>query len=120
MLQQPLDYEASKAPPKKARIGPLTLGALVLLIYPFCLGANVMSLAAMDAPETRVVDRLQRLSMQGFLWGSTVYPVVYLIAVGISRFLSSNDRPVGARRMAQAPLIYLLAVLLCFVTCYAL
>ena len=115
MPQQPLDYEASKVPPARAKLGPLTLGALALLVYPFCLAANVMSLAAMDAPQTRVAGRLQRLSMQGFLWGSTVYPAVYLLAAGISRFLDANDRPVGARRAAKAPLIYLLAVLLCFV-----
>ena len=116
MPQRPLDYEASKAPSTKAKLGPLTMGAFALLIYPFCLVANVMSLAAMDAPQTRVVGRLQRLSMQGFLWGSTVYPVVYLVAAGISRSLASDDRSVGARRAAQAPLIYLLVVLLCFVT----
>lgn len=96
-------------------MGPLTLGAVALLVYPFCLTGNIMSLSAMDAPQTRVDNPLQRLSLQGFLWGSNIYPIVYLIAAGISLFLSSNDRRVGARRVAQAPLIYLAGVLLCFV-----
>jgi hypothetical protein len=99
MPQDLLDYEASEAPFAKGKIGLLTLGALVLLIYPFCLLANVMSLAGVDAPQTRVAGPLQRLSWLGFLWGSTVYPVVYLIAAGISRFLSSNGRPVQGDRM---------------------
>src|SRR5687768_13737770 len=38
MPEHPLDYKASETPPARLKIGPLTLGALVLLVYPFCLG----------------------------------------------------------------------------------
>jgi hypothetical protein len=119
MPQRPLDYRTPSPPPAKAKMGPLALGAVALLIYPFCLLANVMSLAAMDAPATRVADPLPRLALRGFLWGSTIYPVVYLVAAGVSVFLSSNDRLVGARRVAQTPLIYLAGVLLCFLIALA-
>ena len=114
MPHQPLDYKASQPAHPNARI-PLILGALVLLIYPFCLLANVMSLSAMDAPRTRITAPLHRRVMQAFLWGSNLYPLVYAIAAALSLFLSSNDRPTAARRVAWVPLIYLLGVLQCFV-----
>src|SRR5687767_15007246 len=100
-------------------IRPLTLGAVALLIYPFCLVANVMSFAARDAPTTRIVAPLPLIAWKCFLWGSTIYPLVYLVAAGISLFLKSNDRPSAARRAAWVPLIYLACLLLCFVTAVA-
>jgi hypothetical protein len=95
------------------------LGALPLLIYPFCLLANVMSLAAANIPTTRPVDPLPAVAWKGFLWGSTIYPAVYVVAAGITLFLSSNDRETGARRVACFPLVYLVAVLVLLVVARA-
>ena len=111
MPQPPLVYDTP--PPEKARMGPLAQGAIVLLAYPFCLLANVMSFAAVPAQGAAPKLAL-RLASGAFLWSSTLYPVVYLLAAAVSLFLSSNDRAVAARRVAQVPLVYLLGVLLCF------
>ena len=115
MPQQPLGYQAASHPPAKPKWGPLAQGAIVLLLYPFCLLANVMSVSALET-QGASIGPVPRLAMKGFLWGSIIYPVVYLVAAATSVFLASNDRPVGARRVAQAPLIYLIGLLLCFVT----
>ena len=114
MPQPPLDYDTPSPIRAKVRLGPLAQGAIVLLVYPFCLLANVMSLAAVPA-QGAAPGLALRLASGAFLWGSTLYPVVYLLAAAVSLFLSSNDRAVGARRVAQVPLVYLLGVLLCFV-----
>ncbi len=110
-MQQPLDYEAPTVPSAKAKMGPLAQGAVALLVYPFCLVGTVMAMAA-PTPNT---GALGMLAIRGFVWGWTIYPLVYLVAAAISLLLSSNERPVAARRVAQVPLVYLLVVLLCFV-----
>src|SRR5688500_11369644 len=110
MPQQPLDYKTPSPAPARAKMGPQRQGALVLLLYPFCLIGTVMALAA-PKPE---VGPFGLLVFRGFLWGWTIYPAVYLVAAGVSLLLSSNERPEAARRVAQVPLIYLVGVLLCF------
>ena len=113
MSQRSLEYGTPSPTPAKARIGPLAAGGLVLLVYPFCLLANVMSLAAVPAPGT-AVKPLPLIASKVFLWSSTLYPLVYLLAAGASLLLASNERRAVAHRVAQVPLVYLLFVLLCF------
>lgn len=113
MPKRSLDYRTPSPTPAKANIALLAAGGGVLIVYPFCLIANVMSLAAL--PATAGIGLLPSLARKAFLWGSTIYPVLYLFAAGMSVFLSSNDRQMGTRRIAQAPLIYLAGLLLCFV-----
>lgn len=90
----------------------LVLGAIPLLIYPFLMVANVMSLAA--EPPHYPVSLALRLSSQGFLWSSTLYPLVYfgsaIVALIQSHF--QNDR--AARRYAVLPLLYLIGVIALF------
>src|SRR5262249_29860256 len=55
----------------------LLLGGAPLLVYPFVLLANVMSLAA---EPTRVAKRWTRneLIAKAFLWTSTAYPIIFV------------------------------------------
>ena len=113
MPQRPLNYRTPPPILAKAKIGPLTAGAVVLMAYPFCLIANVMSFAA--APAQGASPRpVPLLASQAFLWSSTLYPLVYLVAAGTSRVLASNDRTLAAHRVAQVPLVYLVGVVPCF------
>ncbi len=57
----------------------LFLTTLPLLVYPFVLIANVMSLAA-TATATPAPIGLKIVSL-GFLWTTTLYPVPYLICL---------------------------------------
>ena len=97
----------------KHRIWPwLALGAIPLLAYPFLMVANVMSLAA--EPPHYPVSLGLRLSSQGFLWSSTLYPIVYF-GCAIMAFVQSHfeiDR--DARRYALLPLLYLIGVIALF------
>ncbi len=109
-----LEYEPQSETPRTARfrLGLLGWGALPLLVYPWCLLANVMSFAGHPNPNASTVGEY---FFRAFLWGNTLYPAVYLVALGISKLMSSNDRPAAARRAAIAPLLYLAALLVCFV-----
>jgi hypothetical protein len=89
----------------------LSVGGLVLLVYPVCLLANVMSFAAVPDPA---VGPVTRIVFKTFLWSSTLYPAVYVVAAAVSLLLSSNERPEAARRVAGVPLVYLVGVLACF------
>lgn len=102
----PLDYEPKPTPGKEPHPirGLLLLGGALLLGYPYCLVANGMSFAA-PGPRSALFDC--------FLWSSTLYPIVYLLAAGISAVLASNDRPRAARVFAGFPLLYVLGVLIC-------
>lgn len=97
-------------------MGPLGYGALPLLIYPWCLLANGMSMAA---PRDSDADPVHLVMWMGFLWGTTLYPVVYGIAAGLSYLMGTNDRPVAAARIAQVPLIYLGCMLLMMLLAFA-
>jgi hypothetical protein len=110
MTRPPLDYQAPSAPRRK--VGPLVFGFVPLMVYPFCLLSNVMSLAGEPGRSTPGV--LLRCASNGFLWGSTLYPVVWLVAAVTSRALRSAERPTAADRVSWVPLGYLLAVALCF------
>lgn len=54
----------------------LIVSALPLLIYPFVLLANIMSLAA--PRSSTPVPMMQWVMANAFLWSSTLYPIVYL------------------------------------------
>ena len=52
------------------------LGGVLLLLWPFILLGNIMSLAG-DQPNPPPPQPLM-LVVYGFLWGSTLYPAIYL------------------------------------------
>jgi hypothetical protein len=90
----------------------LFLGAIPLLIYPFLMIANVMSLAA-ERPHNPVPLVLW-LSSQGFLWSSTLYPVVFLGCAIMSLVQSHCRDDRTAERYALLPLLYLSGVVALF------
>jgi hypothetical protein len=53
----------------------LILGGAPLLVYPFVLLANVMSLAAEPTGNKKT---FADIAFKGFLWSSTLYPVVFV------------------------------------------
>jgi len=107
MTQRPLDYQTSST--SRRKVGPLVFGFVPLVVYPFCLLSNVMSLAG--APGRGNPGVLLRCASNGFLWGSTPYPVVWLVAAldeprvafrrtadrSRSRLVGTTDLPVGRR-----------------------
>ena len=115
MPQPHLDDKSPSPRVPKTKAWLLAQGAIVLFVYPFCLLANIMSFAA-TPDKAAANDPLLQIASRAFLWGSTLYPVIYLLAAAVSVLLSSNQRPLAAHRVAQLSLVYLLAVLLCFVT----
>jgi hypothetical protein len=87
----------------------LAIGGLPLLIYPFILLANIMSLAATPSPKP--VPILLWLFSKAFLWGSTLYPAVYVFC-GILAIAKSQQRHYHwASTVALLPLLYLVLVL---------
>jgi len=90
----------------------LILGGLPLMIYPFLLVANVMSLAG--NPSSEPVSLVVQLASQGFLWGSTLYPLVYIPCALIAVLCSFGESDHIAVRFAFMPILYLGAVIACF------
>ena len=86
----------------------LALGGIPLLIYPFLMVANVMSLAA--EPPQYPVSLALRLSSQGFLWSSTLYPLVYIGCAIMSLVQWHRQNGHAAQRYALTPVLYLLGV----------
>ena len=105
--------EKSDAAAGKRRRLPLILGAVVLLVYPFCLMANMMSLGGHES--SRYVPPLAWWTWRAFLWGTTIYPAIYLGMAGLSGLFASNSRPNLARHIAWVPLAYLGVMLLLLV-----
>ncbi len=91
----------------------LILGGLPLLVYPFLLIANIMSLAA-HQPNPPVPFSFTNLAWLSFLWGSTVYPLVYLGCALVAVILSFGESDHIADRFAMIPLLYLAALIACF------
>ncbi len=89
-------------------------GAIPLLIYPGCLLANIMSLAGHESEPPRLVVKIIAL---GFLWGSTLYPLVYIPSLLIALSLKSKDFTFAAERVALVPLCYLAGLVLLFLAC---
>lgn len=64
---------------RKFCITLICLTSLPLFLYPFVLLANLMSFAA--SAQTSTSPRGLTIAMSGFLWSSSLYPVVYLTAL---------------------------------------
>ena len=99
-------------------IGLIGLTTLPLLVYPFVLMANVMSLAA--SPPSSQVPLSLRLAMSGFIWSSTIYPLPYLVTMIASIVLLRLDEVKKALWWQVGLLGYLLLVGLFFVAWLAL
>src|ERR1044071_6243312 len=80
----------------------LVLGALPLGIYPAVLAGNVMQWAAGGGPRT-----MGQFLFNCVLFGSTVYPVVYLWAATQWRRAARTSDATRALRYALAPLLFL-------------
>lgn len=91
----------------------LIVGGVPLLIYPFILLANVMSLAG--TKSSTPVPLMQTLIANAFLWSSTLYPLVY-IGCGIAAIVcASGGHSAAAFKLSVVPLLYVvLCVLLMF------
>ena len=93
----------------------LIIGAAPLLIYPFVLLANVMSLAATRVPSQPPVPLMQELTSRAFLWSSTLYPIAYIVCALAAFTAARGAHGAAAWTWAAAPLGYLvLCVLLMF------
>jgi hypothetical protein len=88
----------------------LVIGGLPLLIYPALLIANIMSLAAKPAPNDHAPILLY-LFANAFLWGSTLYPVVYVFSASTAIAVLKKGNPNKASLVALLPLLYLALVL---------
>ena len=87
----------------------LILAALPLLIYPFILMANIMSLAGYGSNDTPF---LLNLFSKGFLLSSSAYPVVYVFSVIMYFYAKRRDNIKRVSIFAKLPLIYLFFVYL--------
>lgn len=87
----------------------MLLGGLPLAVYPFCLLANVMSLAG---HQEQPLSPLVVATTYAFLWSSTLYPVVYLPSPLAAAFFDAGGRDLATRRVAYVPLVYLTGITL--------
>ena len=86
----------------------LVVGGLPLLIYPFILMANIMSIAGHRSTPPPPI--LQQLAAHAFLWGSTLYPIVYLGFASAAIAASRRGKSDKAVNMSLLPLVYLILV----------
>lgn len=94
---------------KAACIVFLVFGALPLLLYPFVLLANVMSLAG---PRTGAEPLGQTLVSFAFLGATTAYPLAYLLFLVLSVVRLKQGRLQPALIWSLAPMGYLVGVVL--------
>ena len=85
----------------------LVIGAAPLLIYPFVLLANVMSMAATRVPSQPPVPLMQNLTCNAFLWSSTLYPIVYAVCALAAVMCSRSGGVTMAWVLAAGPVAYL-------------
>ncbi len=83
-----------------------------MLIYPFILLANVMSLAG--HPSSKPIPLALLLTSQGFLWTSTLYPIVYVYCAKQAIACSQTDDPKNSMKVSLVPLLYLCLVAMFF------
>jgi len=90
----------------------LLVGGVPLIVYPVVLLANVMALAGQ--PPANPLPLYQQFIVKGFLWGATLYPIVYLScftkAIGFSRQQDYRRAVITA----LLPLLYLVGVAMLF------
>ncbi|MCS6180297.1 hypothetical protein G3488_21405 [Shewanella baltica] len=85
----------------------LLLGGLPLLTYPGVLLASLMGLASQSSIKPAFITRLMN---QCFLWGSLVYPAVYIPCYRIASDSTASSPLVTA----ALPLLYLILLYGCF------
>lgn len=107
-----MDDDLPEIKVRRTRLRAKDIGLGVLAIYPLCLMANAMSLAGPRDPTT---PPLLEVVAYAFLWGSMLYPVVYVVAIVMSRLLAARGRKSAAEYCENTILVYLLAVTVCFV-----
>ena len=113
MSQGPVDDQPPATPRRQPNIGPLMVGLFPLGCWPFVLVPNLMSLAGSEGSEGPPGRFVMAVAM-GFLWGSTLYPLVYAAALVVTLVLAFvADRPAAASGVAWVPLAYALAVFGC-------
>ena len=95
-------------PPPSSNVSKLLgAGALPLLVYPCCFLANLMSFAGHPSPSPPFLLKVVAL---GFLWSSTLYPLVYFPFMIRAKQLEARRSIVAAERAASMPLRYLVGV----------
>jgi hypothetical protein len=97
---------------KAATILLLVFAAVPLLIYPFVLLANVMSLAGTRTGSEPVG---QVLVSYAFLFASTAYPLAYLLCLIFSIVAMKTGREQAGLYWSLGPFVYLLGLGLLFV-----
>jgi hypothetical protein len=94
---------------------PIVISAIPLIIYPFVLLANLMSLAAEPTAESIQVPLWFKLVVYGFLWGSSLYPLA-LFGCGIWALARSRQNaPKSAILIALIPMAYLAILAVLFI-----
>jgi hypothetical protein len=66
------------------RILALILGGLPIIIYPAIATASAMSLAPSSSTHVKV-HWFHNLVIRGFLWGTLIYPLVFLTCMVLSQ-----------------------------------
>lgn len=94
---------------KTATILLLVFAAVPLLIYPFVLLANVMSLAGTRSGSEPMG---QVLVSYAFLFTSTLYPLAYLICAILSVAAMKRGRERAGLYWGIGPIAYLLGIVL--------
>jgi hypothetical protein len=89
----------------------LALGALPLLVYPFVLLADVMSLAA---PKSGKHSTLLSVVSRAFLWTSLAYPIVYMLCVSQARLMLKKTHEEAALVFSVVRLGYLALIVVLF------
>lgn len=98
---------------KTLSIALMCFTSLPLLIYPFVLLANVMSMAALSSPTS--VSFGLSVAFFGFLIGSTLYPLPYLTSLVFSILNLKNGKPRAAFLWQSGLVGYLILVGLFFI-----
>jgi fumarate reductase subunit D len=80
--------------------------------YPFIVVANIMSLGGEQSADRTF---FRSIVSDGFLFGSLVYPLVYVICLILTPLMLAKQSADTALQLSIAPLGYLLIVVfLCF------
>ena len=97
---------------KPIAIALLCLTTLALIGYPFLFIANIMSFAA--HPSAVEAPGIVTTAMNGFLWGSTLYPAPCVIAAIVTIVMLAKGKPGTALIWQGSVVLYLLAATACF------
>lgn len=95
----------------------LRWGAMPLILYPFVFGANVMSLSAereFGSPNKTYGE----WAFLVFLWGSTLYPLVYMFAEFGYAIAHRMRLEFVSTIISRLPVYYLLSMVMLFAFAY--